>query len=83
MEKIFTDQGNQGEEEIKDEINLNEDEDTNRQKDNEIIFNKIKKGICLNKSENSEKYRKQSEAVKKFKNYLNKTIKNFINFLCF
>ena len=38
VEKIFTDQGNQGEEEIKDEINLNEDEDTNRQKDNEIIF---------------------------------------------
>ena len=78
MEKIFTDQGNQGEEEIKDEINLNEDEDTNRQKDNENIFNKIKKGICLNKSENSEKYRKQSEAVKMFKNYLNKTIKEIL-----
>ena len=78
VEKIFTDQGNQGEEEIKDEINLNEDEDTNRQKDNENIFNKIKKGICLNKSENSEKYRKQSEAVKMFKNYLNKTIKEIL-----
>lgn len=78
VEKIFTDQGNQGEEEIKDEINLNEDEDTNRQKDNENIFNKIKNGICLNKSENSEKYRKQSEAVKKFKNYLNKTIKKIL-----
>ena len=38
MEEIFIDQGNQGEEEIKDEINLNEDEDTNRQKDNENIF---------------------------------------------
>ena len=78
VEKIFTDQGNQGEEEIKDEINLNEDEDTNRQKDNENIFNKIKKDICLNKSDNSEKYKKQSEAVKKFKNYLNKTIKEIL-----
>ena len=72
MEEIFIDQGTQ------DEINLNEDEDTNRQKDNENIFNKIKKGICLNKSENSEKYRKQSEAVKMFKNYLNKTIKEIL-----
>ena len=72
MEEIFIDQGNQ------DEINLNEDEDTNRQKDNEIIFNKIKNGICLNKSDNSEKYKKQSEAVKKFKNYLNKTIKEIL-----
>ena len=34
VEKIFIDQRNQ------DEINLNEDEDTNRQKDNENIFNK-------------------------------------------
>jgi len=71
VEKIFTDQGNQGEEEIKDEINLNEDEDTNRQKDNEIIFNKIKNGICLNKS-------KQSKAIEKFKTYLNKTIKEIL-----
>ena len=78
VEKIFTDQGNQGDEEIKDEINLNEDEDTNRQKDNEIIFNKIKNGICLNKSDNSEKYKKQSEAVKKFTTYLNKTIKEIL-----
>ena len=65
VEKIFTDQGNQ------DEINLNEDEDTNRQKDNEIIFNKIKNGICLNKS-------KQSKAIEKFKTYLNKTIKEIL-----
>ena len=71
VEKIFTDQGNQGEEEIKDEINLNEDEDTNRQKDNENIFNKIKNGICLNKS-------KQSKAIEKFKTYLNKTIKEIL-----
>ena len=71
VEKIFTDQGNQGDEEIKDEINLNEDEDTNRQKDNEIIFNKIKNGICLNKS-------KQSKAIEKFKTYLNKTIKEIL-----
>ena len=78
VEEIFIDQGTQGKEVIKDEINLNEDEDTNRQKDNENIFNKIKKGICLNKSENSEKYRKQSEAVKMFKNYLNKTIKEIL-----
>ena len=78
VEKIFTDQGNQGDEEIKDEINLNEDEDTNRQKDNENIFNKIKNGICLNKSENSEKDKKQSEAVKKFTTYLNKTIKEIL-----
>ena len=71
VEKIFTDQGNQGEEEIKDEINLNEDEDTNRQKDNENIFNKIKNGICLNKS-------KQSKAIEKFKTYLNKTIEEIL-----
>ena len=71
VEKIFIDQGNQGDEEIKDEINLNEDEDTNRQKDNEIIFNKIKNGICLNKS-------KQSKAIEKFKTYLNKTIKEIL-----
>ena len=71
VEKIFTDQGNQGDEEIKDEINLNEDEDTNRQKDNEIIFNKIKNGICLNKS-------KQSKAIEKFKTYLNKTIEEIL-----
>ena len=32
----------------------------------------------MNKSENSEKYKKQSEAVKKFKNYLNKTIKEIL-----
>ena len=78
VEEIFIDQGTQGKEVIKDEINLNEDEDTNRQKDNEIIFNKIKNGICLNKSENSEKYKKQSEAVKKFTTYLNKTIKEIL-----
>ena len=71
VEKIFIDQGNQGDEEIKDEINLNEDEDTNRQKDNENIFNKIKNGICLNKS-------KQSKAIEKFKTYLNKTIKEIL-----
>ena len=71
VEKIFIDQGNQEDEEIKDEINLNEDEDTNRQKDNENIFNKIKNGICLNKS-------KQSKAIEKFKTYLNKTIKEIL-----
>jgi len=32
----------------------------------------------LNKSENSEKYKKQSEAVKKFTTYLNKTIKEIL-----
>ena len=65
VEEIFIDQGTQ------DEINLNKDEDTNRQKDNEIIFNKIKNGICLNKS-------KQSKAIEKFKTYLNKTIKEIL-----
>ena len=34
-------------------------------------FNKIKNGICLNKS-------KQSKAIEKFKTYLNKTIKEIL-----
>ena len=32
----------------------------------------------MNKSDNIEKYKKQSEAIKKFKNYLNKTIKEIL-----
>lgn len=75
VEKIFIDQG---EEEIKEDNSIDEKEVINLQKKNEQIFNKIKKGICLNKSKNSEIYKEQSEAVKKLITYLQKTIKEIL-----
>ena len=79
VEEVFIDQGIQREEEKIDENNIDEEEITNLQKENEIIFNKIKNGICLNKSENSEKYREQSDAIEILKDYLKKPIKEILN----
>ena len=79
VEEVFIDQGIQRAEEKKDENNIDEEEITNLQKANEIIFNKIKSGICLNKSENSEKYKEQSHAIEILKDYLKKTIKEILN----
>ena len=79
VEEVFIDQGIQREEEKIDENNIDEEEITNLQKENEIIFNKIKSGICLNKSENSEKYKEQSDAIETLKDYLKKTIKEILD----
>ena len=79
VEDVFIAQDIQREEEKTDENNIDEEEITNLQKANEIIFNKIKSGICLNKSENSEKYKEQSDAIEILKDYLKKTIKEILN----
>ena len=79
VEEVFIDQGIQREEEKIDENNIDEEEITNLQKENEIIFNKIKNGIGLNKSENSEKYKEQSKAIEILKDYLKKPIEEILN----
>ena len=79
VEDVFIAQDIQREEEKTDENNIDEEEITNLQKENEIIFNKINNGICVNKSENSEKYKEQSDAIEILKDYLKKTIKEILD----
>ena len=66
VEEVFIDQGVQRKEEENNEKNINKDVDKkgiSLQKENEIIFNKIKNKICLTKFEHSQKYKEQSDAV--------------------
>ena len=84
VEEVFIDQGIKNDEQIEDENNIDEEKNkkgTSRQRDNEIIFNKIKEyqKNLLSKLDKDEKYQKQYAAIENLINFLNTKIEDVFN----
>ena len=84
VEEVFIDQGIKNDEQIEDENNIDEEKNkkgTSRQRDNEIIFNKIKEyqNNLKAKLDKDEKYQKQYAAIENLINFLNTKIEDVFN----